>query len=180
MKRRDSIKTAFLLAIVFFCIRFILDVILLFCAPIRELCCPALGNDEFFKNKELSLITEVISIIALSVAILPKCILAFFNLGKTDFQRQRGLMTIILTAVFSLLSSITSVLTSLIIPAFADYKEIAMLSTMSPVRSLAGILSSAATVILYCCGTVEFYNGAERNICPPVNGDVNNTDDTLY
>lgn len=175
MKRRDSIKTAFFIAIVFFCIRFILDVILLFCAPLRELCCSALRNYEMFKDKDLSTITKVISLAALSAAIIPKCILAFFNLGKTDFQRQRGLMTIILTAVFSLLSGIASFLTSFIIPAFADYKEVVMLSTMSHVRSLPGILSSAATVILYCCGAVEFYNGAERNIFPPENGGGDNS-----
>lgn len=180
MKRRESIKTAFTLALVFFLIKFALDILLVFCEPIREMILTAFGSRAFLKETGFSAITKVIYIVTLSVAILPKCILAFLNLGKTDLQKQRGLTTLILTAVFSLLSSIVSAFTTALIPRLTGLEEYAMLSSLSLFRSFTGILSTAATVILYCCGAIEMYNGTEKPAYPPVNGDINNTEDTLY
>jgi hypothetical protein len=37
------------------------------------------------------------------------------------------------------------------------------------------LLSTAATIILYCCGAIELYNGTEKPTYPPYNGDnINN------
>ena len=179
MEKRKSIKTAFTLAIIFFIIKFALDFLLVFCTPIREIIWSVFGSRSYFKGNDFSAVTKTMYLAALSAAIIPKCILAFFNLGKTDLQKQRGLTTIILTAVFSVLSGIVSYLTNFMVARITSVSEYAMLSSMSILRTFTGILSSAATVILYCCGAIEIYNGAEKAIYPSYNGDINNTDNNL-
>ncbi|WP_177243943.1 hypothetical protein [Ruminococcus flavefaciens] len=50
---------------------------------------------------------------------------------------------------------------------------------MSRPRAVTGLLSTAATIVLYCCGAIELYNGAEKPTYPPYSGENINTEDTL-
>lgn len=178
MKKRHSINTALRLAAAFFVINFVLDMLILCCEPLQKLFWLMLGNSSLL-DKELSGIAIIISAVSLLIALLPKCILAFHNLGKNDMQKQRGLKTIILTAVFSLLSSVFSYAASLIIGITTSANEVALISSLSIPRTVTGLLSTAATIILYCCGAIELYNGAEKPTYPSYNGDNINNEDTL-
>ena len=104
MEKRHGINTALRLAAAFFVVKFVLDMLILCCELLQKLFWLMLGNSSLL-DKELSGIAIIISAVSLLIALLPKCILAFYNLGKKDMQKQRGLITIILTAGFSLLSS---------------------------------------------------------------------------
>ncbi len=178
MEKRHCINTVLRLAIIFFIIKFVLDMLILCCEPLQKLFCLMYRNSSL-QDTELSGITIIISLIMLLITLLPKCILAFYNLGKKDMQKQRGLTTIILTAVFSLLSSVISIAANTIIGMSISLYEVALISTLSHPRVVTGLLSTAATIILYCCGAIELYNGAEKPTYPPYNGDNINTEDTL-
>ena len=93
-----------------------------------------------------------------------------YNLGKNDLQKQRGRITIILTAVFSLLSSVISVFSNIIIHKITYMEEAVLLSSLSSVRAVTGLFSSAATIIIYCCAAIEIYNGIEKLSYQPYNG----------
>ena len=178
MEKRNSINTAFLLAFIFFIITFLLDTLLFCCEPLQR---PLrmMFNSDVLKDEKLSGITIIISVISHLITLLPKCILAFYNLSKKDMQKQRGLLTIILTAAFTLLSSVISVAANLIIGMTASQHEYYLLSTLSRSYVVTGLFSSAATIILYCCGAIEMYNGTEKNIYPPLNDTDNNSENTL-
>ncbi|WP_164174687.1 hypothetical protein [Ruminococcus flavefaciens] len=178
MEKRHGINTAFRLAAAFFVIKFVLDMLILCCEPLQKLF-RTMFYSGILTDQKLSGIAIIISAVSLLIALLPKCILAFYNLGKKDMQKQRGLITIILTAVFSLLSSVFSYAASLIISITTSANEVALISSLSIPRTVTGLLSTAATIILYCCGAIELYNGAEKPTYPPYNGENINTEDTL-
>ena len=178
MEKRHGINTAFRLAAAFFVIKFVLDMLILCCEPLQKLF-RTMFYSGILTDQKLSGIAIIISAVSLLIALLPKCILAFYNLGKKDMQKQRGLITIILTAVFSLLSSVFSYAASLIISITTPANEVALISSLSIPRTVTGLLSTAATIILYCCGAIELYNGAEKPTYPPYNGENINTEDTL-
>jgi hypothetical protein len=178
MEKRHGINTALRLAAAFFVIKIVLDMLILCCEPLQKLFRMMFYNG-LLTDQKLSSRAIIISVIQLLIALLPKCILAFYNLGKKDMQKQRGLKTIILTAVFSLLSSVFSYAASLIIGITTSANEVALISSLSIPRTVTGLLSTAATIILYCCGAIELYNGAENPTYPPYNGENINTEDTL-
>ena len=104
MEKRHGINTALRLAAAFFVVKFVLDMLILCCEPLQMLF-RTMFYSGILTDQKLSSRAIIISVIQLLIALLPKCILAFYNLGKKDMQKQRGLITIILTAGFSLLSS---------------------------------------------------------------------------
>ncbi len=170
MKKRKSLKTALSLALLFFGIKFVLDTLLLVCPPLYKIACSPFISRSYLENSSFSTITKVISIIVLILALLPKALLALYNLGKNDLQKQRGRITIILTAVFSLLSSVISVFSNIIIHKITYMEEAVLLSSLSSVRAVTGLFSSAATIIIYCCAAIEIYNGIENPPYQPYNG----------
>ena len=178
MQRKKSFDTALRLAAAFFVIKLVLDMLVFCCEPLQSFF-RMMFYDDFLKDKKLSSRAIIISVIHLFIVLMPKCILAFYNLGKNDMQRQRGLTTIILTAVFSLLSSVFSYAASLIIGMTTSMDETALISSLSIPRTVTGLFSTAATIILYCCGAIELYNGAEKTIYPPLNDTNNNPENTL-
>lgn len=178
MEKRHSINTALRLAATFFVIKFVLDMLILCCEPLQKLF-RTMFYSGILTDQKLSSRAIIISVIQLLIALLPKCILAFYNLGKNDMQKQRGLKTIILTAVFSLLSSVFSYAASLIIGLRTSQYELLLINILTRPRAVTGLLSTAATIILYCCGAIELYNGAEKPTYPPYNGENINTEDTL-
>lgn len=170
MKKRKSLKTALSLALVFFGIKFVLDTLLLLCPPFYKATCSFFISRVYLEDISLSTIAKVISIIVLILALLPKAVLTLYNLGKNDLIKQRGLTTIIFTAVFSLLSSVISVFSNVIIHKITNVKEVSLLSALSSVRSVTSLFSGAATIIIYCCAAIEIYNGIEKPPYPPYNG----------
>jgi hypothetical protein len=178
MEKRHGINTALRLAAAFFVVNFVLDMLILCCEPLQKLFWLMLGNSSLL-DKELSGIAIIISAVSLLIALLPKCILAFYNLGKKDMQKQRGLITIILTAGFSLLSSFVSNAAGLIIGLRTSQYELLLINMLTRPRAVTGLLSTAATIVLYCCGAIELYNGAEKPTYPPYSGENINTEDTL-
>lgn len=177
MERRKSIKTALSLVLVFCGITFLFDVLLMFSAPLRELCY-SLHGYRGFDGRDLQTVTKVLTLVTTAFAVLPKCILALCNLNKADFQKQRGLTIIILTAVFSVLSTVVSYFSSLFIGYLTSAEEMGMLSSLSTLRRFTGRFSSAATIILFCCGAIELYNGFSKPAYPPYNGMNTDREDT--
>ena len=177
MERRKSIKTALSLVLVFGGIAFLFDVFLMFSAPLRELCY-SLHGYRGFDGRDLQTVTKVLTLATTAFAVLPKCILALCNLNKPDFQKQRGLTIIILTEVFSVLSAVVSYFSLLFIGYLTSTEEMGMLSCLSTVRRFTGMFSSAATIILFCCGAIELYNGFSKPAYPPYNGIQAEKEDT--
>lgn len=178
MEKRNSINTAFRLAFIFFIITFLLNTLLFCCEPLqRPLRLMYYGD--VMKNKTLSSTEIIVSVFTLFFALLPKCILAFYNMSQKDMQKQRGIKTIILTAAFSLLSSVISALSGFVLGLLSTPEKMSILSSLALPRMITGLFSSAATIILYCCGAIEMYNGTDRNIYPTLNDTNNNPENTL-
>ena len=177
MKKREGIKNALTAAIVFLAAKMLLDTAFILCDPLVELSKKLyhISND----NTTLSVQTKIILMLAMLIAFVPKLVLAAFNRSKPDLVKRRGTITVILTAAFGLISSVVSVLSTNVVYYIAGSTQVFIISSLSRIRAYTGLLSGAATIILYCCGAIEIYNGAENNIYPPVNGDFNNTEDTL-
>ena len=177
MKRKRSIDTALRLAAAFFAIKFVLDMVILCCNPLQRLFYMMFYGD-ILRDQKLSAVSIIFSAVMLVIALLPKSILAVYNISKKDLQKQRGLITIILTAAFSLLSSVISVISAPILSRLTSLNETAVLSILSTPRAVTGLFSTAATIILYCCGAIELYNGAEQPVYPnncSGNTDIENT-----
>jgi uncharacterized membrane protein YcaP (DUF421 family) len=81
MEKRHCINTALRLAIIFFIIKFVLDMLILCCEPMQKLFCLMLGNSSL-QDTVLSGITIIMSVITLLITLLPKCILAFLISAK--------------------------------------------------------------------------------------------------
>lgn len=173
MKRKRSIDTALRLAAAFLAIKFVLDMVILCCNPLQRLFYMMFYGD-ILRDQKLSAVSIIFSAVMLVIALLPKSILAVYNISKKDLQKQRGLITIILTAAFSLLSSVISVISAPILSRLNSLNETAVLSILSTPRAVTGLFSTAATIILYCCGAVELYNGTEKPVYP--NNYSGNTD----
>lgn len=173
MKRKRSIDTALRLAAAFLAIKFVLDMVILCCNPRQRLFYMMFYGD-ILRDQKLSAVSIIFSAVMLVIALLPKSILAVYNISKKDLQKQRGLITIILTAAFSLLSSVISVISAPILSRLNSLNETAVLSILSTPRAVTGLFSTAATIILYCCGAIELYNGAEQPVYP--NNCSGNTD----
>lgn len=173
MKRKRSIDTALRLAAAFLAIKFVLDMVILCCNPLQRLFYMMFYGD-ILRDQKLSAVSIIFSAVMLVIALLPKSILAVYNISKKDLQKQRGLITIILTAAFSLLSSVISVISAPILSRLNSLNETAVLSILSTPRAVTGLFSTAATIILYCCGAIELYNGAEQPVYP--NNCSGNTD----
>lgn len=178
MKRKRSIDTALRLAAAFLAIKFVLDMVILCCNPLQRLFYMMFYGD-ILRDQKLSAISIIFSAVMLVIALLPKSILAVYNISKKDLQKQRGLITIILTAAFSLLSSVISVISAPILSRLTSLNETAVLSILSTPRAVTGLFSTAATIILYCCGAIELYNGTEKTTYPSYNGGLNNNENTL-
>lgn len=178
MKRKRSIDTALRLAAAFLAIKFVLDMVILCCNPLQRLFYMMFYGD-ILRDQKLSAVSIIFSAVMLVIALLPKSILAVYNISKKDLQKQRGLITIILTAAFSLLSSVISVISAPILSRLNSLNETAVLSILSTPRAVTGLFSTAATIILYCCGAIELYNGAEKTTYPSYNGGFNNNENTL-
>lgn len=155
----------------------LLDTAFIFCDPLVELSKRLynISND----NVRLSVQTKIILMLDMLIAFVPKLALAAFNRSKPDLVKHRGTITVILTAAFGLISSVVSVLSTNVAYYIGSSTQILVISSLKNIRAYTGLLSGAATIILYCCGAIEIYNGTEKDIYPPVNGG-NNTEDTLY
>ena len=178
MERKKSIGTALCLAAVFLVAKFVLDMVILFCNPLQRLFHMMFYGD-ILREQKFSAVSIIFSAAMLIIALLPKFILAIYNLRKKDLQKQRGLITIILTAAFSLLSSVISVISTPILYRLTSLNEAANLSILSTSRAFTGLFSTAATIILYCCGAIQLYSGTEKTTYPPYNGGFNNNENTL-
>lgn len=178
MKRKRSIDTALRLAAAFLAIKFVLDMVILCCNPLQRLFYMMFYGD-ILRDQKLSAVSVIFSAVMLIIALLPKSILAVYNISKKDLQKQRGLITIILTAAFSLLSSVISVISAPILSRLTSLNETAVLSILSTPRAVTGLFSTAATIILYCCGAIELYSGTEKTTYPSYNGGLNNNENTL-
>jgi hypothetical protein len=177
MKKRESIKNALTAAIVFLAAKMLLDTAFILCDPLVDLSKKLYHMSD--DNIHLSVQTKIILMLAMLIAFVPKLVLAVFNRCKPDLVKHRGTITVILTAAFGLISSVVSVLSKNIAYRIGDSTQIFIISSLNNIRAYTGLLSGAATIILYCCGAIEIYNGTEKNVYPPVNGDFNNTEDTL-
>ncbi|MCR4638216.1 hypothetical protein [Ruminococcus sp.] len=173
MERKKSVSTALRFAIVFFVIKFVLDMVILCCEPLQRLLFMMFSGN-ILRDQKLSAVSIIFSAVMLIIALLPKSILAVYSLSKKDLQKQRGLITIILTAAFSLLSSVISAIGSPFIARITSLSETGLLSILSTPRAVTGLFSAAATIILYCCGAIELYNGTEKPVYP--NNYSGNTD----
>lgn len=177
MKKREGIKNALTAAIVFLAAKMLLDTAFILCDPLVELAKSLYHMSD--DNISLSVQSKIILMLAMLITFVPKLFLAAFNRSKPDLVKHRDTITVILTAAFGLIFSVVSVLSKNVAYRIGDSTQVFIISSLSNIRAFTGLLSGAATIILYCCGAIEIYNGTEKNVYPPVNGDFNNTEDTL-
>ena len=177
MEKRNSIKNALTAAIVFLTAKMLLDTALILFEPLQELAKSLYQIS--YNDVCLTVHTKILLMLSMLIAFVPKLVLAAFNRSKPDLVKNRGTVTVILTAVFGLVSAAVSTLSNTVAYRLGDSRQVIMISSLSNIRAFTGLLSSAATIILYCCGAIEIYNGAEAPIYPPYNGNNINNEDTL-
>ncbi|MBO4493232.1 MAG: hypothetical protein J5724_02480 [Ruminococcus sp.] len=161
MKKTSGIKTALSLAVILFSVKLIIDLMTILCDPVNGRIAELLGRG--LKDAKLPAEIKTLLVLSMLIAIVPKLILAAYNRSKPDLIKQRGIITIILSAVFGLLISLISILLAYLTSRLVNSAEVSiLLSSTNMIRSYTGFLTGAANIILYCCGAVEAYVG-ERN-----------------
>lgn len=177
MQKRKGLKTALLLALIFYGVYFSLNLLMILCDPLQRLAVGLFRNQP--PDDKLSAQVKVILLITLSLAIVPNFILTLYNYSKPDLIKQRGVITIVLLVVLSILSGIISIPLVIIRQRLMTGDEYIMLIYMNYIKAILNYLTAAATTILYCCAAIEIYNGAEKPAYQPYNGDIINNEDTL-